>query len=165
MKEKLSTLYAKDGTKKLISSLISILVGLLVGGIVVAIVGIFYSKISGAGIWDGIRLIFAGILNTIPGTVVAGKEYEHSYTLTLSGVSNKDNINIIVYIMDTYTGEVVNACTIKTRDIQGGVADMIVDTNDAPVEYFNLQGIRVANPAEGQIYIRRQGTQATKVLF
>ena len=64
MKEKLSTLYAKDGTKKLISSLISILVGLLVGGIVVAIVGIFNSKISGAGIWDGIRLIFAGILNT-----------------------------------------------------------------------------------------------------
>ncbi|MGM9873261.1 MAG: Omp28-related outer membrane protein [Muribaculaceae bacterium] len=108
---------------------------------------------------------YAGILNTIPGTVVAGKEYEHSYTLTLSGVSNKDNINIIVYIMDTKTGEVVNACTIKTRDIQGGVADMIVDTNDAPVEYFNLQGIRVANPAEGQIYIRRQGTQATKVLF
>ena len=64
MKEKLSTLYAKDGTKKLISSLISILVGLLVGGIVVAIVGVFNSKISGAGIWDGIRLIFAGILNT-----------------------------------------------------------------------------------------------------
>ena len=64
MKEKLSTLYAKDGTKKLISSLISILVGLLVGGIVVAIVGVFNSKISGAGIWDGSRLIFAGILNT-----------------------------------------------------------------------------------------------------
>ena len=64
MKEKLSNLYAKDGTKKLISSLISILVGLLVGGIVVVIVGAFNSKISGAGIWDGIRLIFAGILNT-----------------------------------------------------------------------------------------------------
>ena len=64
MKEKLSSLYATDGTKKLISSLISILVGLLVGGIVVAIVGAFNSTISGAGIWDGIRLIFAGILNT-----------------------------------------------------------------------------------------------------
>ena len=108
---------------------------------------------------------FAGILNTIPGTVEAGKEYEHSYTLTLSGVNDPDKINVVVYIMNTSTGVVENACTIKTRDIQGGVADMIVDTNDAPVEYFNLQGIRVANPAEGQIYIRRQGTQATKVLF
>ena len=64
MKEKLSALYAKDGTKKVISSLISILAGLLVGGIVVVVVGIFNSKISGGGIWDGLRLIFAGILNT-----------------------------------------------------------------------------------------------------
>ena len=64
MKEKLSALYAKDGTKKVISSLISILAGLLVGGIVVVVVGIFNSKISGSGIWDGLRLIFAGILNT-----------------------------------------------------------------------------------------------------
>lgn len=33
---------------------------------------------------------------------------------------------------------------------------------DAPVEYFNLQGIRVLNPTHG-IYIRRQGTTVTKV--
>ena len=64
MKEKFSALYAKEGTKKVISSLISILAGLLVGGIVVIVVGAFNSKISGSGIWDGIRLIFAGILNT-----------------------------------------------------------------------------------------------------
>ena len=64
MKEKLTALYAKDGTKKLAASLISILVGLLVGGVVVVIVGLCNSKISGGGIWDGIRLIFAGILST-----------------------------------------------------------------------------------------------------
>ena len=55
MKEKFSALYAKEGTKKVISSLISILAGLLVGGIVVIVVGAFNSKISGSGIWDGIR--------------------------------------------------------------------------------------------------------------
>ena len=64
MKEKFSALYAKDATKKVISSLISILAGLLVGGIVVLAVGLFNSKISPSGIWDGIRLIFAGILST-----------------------------------------------------------------------------------------------------
>ena len=64
MKEKFSALYAKDATKKVISSLISILAGLLVGGIVVLAVGLFNSKITGSGIWDGIRLIFAGILST-----------------------------------------------------------------------------------------------------
>ncbi|MCH5325591.1 MAG: hypothetical protein J1E29_00115 [Duncaniella sp.] len=35
--------------------------------------------------------------------------------------------------------------------------------SDAPVEYFNLQGIRVANP-EGGIFIRRQGNTVTKVI-
>ncbi len=45
-----------------------------------------------------------------------------------------------------------------------GCIDIEVDPT-APVEYFNLQGIRVANPAPGQIYIRRQGTTATKIRF
>lgn len=34
--------------------------------------------------------------------------------------------------------------------------------DDAPVEYYNLQGVRVANPSGG-IFIRRQGDSATKV--
>ena len=37
------------------------------------------------------------------------------------------------------------------------------DNTNAPVEYFNLQGIRVANPENG-VFIRRQGTQVTKVV-
>lgn len=36
--------------------------------------------------------------------------------------------------------------------------------SDAPVEYFNLQGIRVANPAVGSIVIRRQGTSVEKLI-
>ncbi len=64
MKNSLLNLYEKDGTKKLLSSLISIIVGLLVGAIVVVVVGLTKDNISGAGIWDGVRLIFAGILST-----------------------------------------------------------------------------------------------------
>lgn len=46
-----------------------------------------------------------------------------------------------------------------------GVETIGVDNNaDAPVEYFNLQGMRVENPANG-IYIRRQGTEVTKVVI
>lgn len=36
--------------------------------------------------------------------------------------------------------------------------------NDGPVRWFNLQGIEVANPVPGSIYLRRQGTTTTKVL-
>lgn len=47
-----------------------------------------------------------------------------------------------------------------------GVDDVVVDEADenAPVEYYNLQGVRVENPANG-LYIKVQGKKATKVLL
>lgn len=41
-----------------------------------------------------------------------------------------------------------------------------METTDenAPVEYYNLQGLRVLNPENG-IYIRRQGSKVTKVII
>lgn len=44
-----------------------------------------------------------------------------------------------------------------------GVENVEVSDADAPVEYYNLQGIRVARPTAGNIYIRRQGNTASKV--
>ena len=64
MKEKLRTLYDKDGTQKVLASLISIIVGLMVGAVVVAIVGLSKQNIGVKGMWDGVRIIFAGILAT-----------------------------------------------------------------------------------------------------
>ena len=64
MKQKLTNLYAKNGTKKVLASLLSILAGLLLGSIVVIIVGLAEQKITTAGMWEGVRLIFAGILST-----------------------------------------------------------------------------------------------------
>ena len=64
MKNSLLNLYRKDGTKKVLASLISIFVGLLVGAVIVLIVGLTKDTITAAGIWDGIRLIFAGIFST-----------------------------------------------------------------------------------------------------
>ena len=63
MKNSLLNLYEKDATKKVLASLISILIGLLVGVVVVVIVGLTKDTITGAGIWDGVRLIFIGILS------------------------------------------------------------------------------------------------------
>ena len=64
MKQTLRTIYEKDATKKVLASLISILVGLFVGTIVVVLVGLSKDTITPKGIWDGVRLIFAGILST-----------------------------------------------------------------------------------------------------
>ena len=64
MKETLLTIYEKEGTKKLLASLLSIFVGLFVGAVAVAIVGLTKSTIGVKGMWDGVRMIFIGLLST-----------------------------------------------------------------------------------------------------
>ena len=44
-----------------------------------------------------------------------------------------------------------------------GIESVAVDNVAAAAEYFTLQGVRVTCPVSGGIYIRRQGTEATKV--
>ena len=56
----------------------------------------------------------------------------------------------------------LNSINVYTSGVPTGVEDVTVDEN-APVEYYNLQGVRVANPENG-IYIRRQGSKVSKVL-
>ena len=54
----------KDSTRKILASLLSILIGLIVGAVVVLLVGLSNERISLNGVWDGVRLIFVGILST-----------------------------------------------------------------------------------------------------
>ena len=45
-----------------------------------------------------------------------------------------------------------------------GVENIVVEEEiNAPVEYYNLQGVKVANPSNG-IFIKVQGNKASKVL-
>lgn len=44
-----------------------------------------------------------------------------------------------------------------------GVENVTVADTEAPAEYFNLQGVRVSNPANG-VFICRQGNKVTKVM-
>lgn len=50
-------------------------------------------------------------------------------------------------------------------NVVSGIEDVPADDNsNAPVEYYNLQGVKVANPENG-VYIRVQGDKAVKVLL
>ncbi len=47
-----------------------------------------------------------------------------------------------------------------------GIEDVDLPSVDgSPVLYFNIQGQRIANPAPGQLVIRRQGSKAAKIVF
>ncbi len=56
--------YSTDGAKSVLSALISILIGMTAGALLVVIVGLSKAEITGNGIWEGIRLVFLGILST-----------------------------------------------------------------------------------------------------
>ena len=64
MKDQGRTLLQKDGTKTVLASLLSIVIGLAVGSILVLVVGLFSDNLGMASAWEGIRLIFFGILST-----------------------------------------------------------------------------------------------------
>ena len=45
-----------------------------------------------------------------------------------------------------------------------GIGNVTVEDESAPVEYYNLQGVRLEQPAKGLV-IRKQGKRSTTVYF
>ncbi|MBD5225136.1 MAG: hypothetical protein HDS68_04095 [Bacteroidales bacterium] len=65
---------------------------------------------------------------------------------------------------DGYFGGTTYPMVIELPD-PAGINDAVADfDNNAPVEYFNLQGVRVANPAAGELVIKRQGANVSKTV-
>ena len=113
---------------------------------------------------------FSGIKGSIPTEIKAGQIYEYTHEITLlqSIGNNYDNVNVIVYLLNASNGQIENACILKSLGdgSYAGIEPVIddFDESDVPVEYYNLQGVRVSNPGAG-IFIRRQGNKVSKVLL
>lgn len=57
------------------------------------------------------------------------------------------------------------SCTaIKVTYVTSDGIEEVVTIDTTPVEYYNLQGVRLEEPAPGQIVIRRQGNKVEKIL-
>ena len=82
-----------------------------------------------------------------PGSIMVGPQTDKGISLRSIGAE----ASTIVFYANGNAGE------------SSGVSDIAVDEN-APVEYFNLQGVRIDNPAAGQIVIKRQGAKVTKTI-
>jgi hypothetical protein len=75
-----------------------------------------------------------------------------------------DNYDDSVHITMAET-TVLKKVTLVYPTEEAGVNFVEVSNDEnAPVEYFNLQGVRVSNPANG-LYIRRQGSKSSKILI
>ena len=72
------------------------------------------------------------------------------------------NDDVSVYIYHFVPGTVAEKL-IFAVDSTSGVENFETEDANAPVEYYNLQGVKVANPSNG-IFIKVQGNKASKVL-
>ena len=98
------------------------------------------------------------------GTKLNKWTYVDDYAIDLGAYEGKKIQIGYHYVAD---GTVCGGWQIKDILVMGkkssAVSDITVEDSDAPVVYYNMQGVRVANPANG-LYIRVQGKKATKVL-
>ena len=86
----------------------------------------------------------------------------NQFSLTISGLK-AGNIYDVTGFVASYNGTAQFQPTVVALDeIATGIEEVAAE--NAPVEYFNLQGIKVANPENG-IFIKKQGAKATKVVL
>ncbi len=88
---------------------------------------------------------------------------KNEYTLTLgegdiAQLTNTANHDIKL------CGDKVTLTKITLLHAEASAVEGICNDSEAPVEYYNLQGMKVSHPAEGGIYIRRQGNKVSKIL-
>ncbi|MDE6393753.1 MAG: hypothetical protein K2K77_00290 [Duncaniella sp.] len=107
----------------------------------------------------GVTLSIAGeTLNAPDGSAVAAPTTytEQEWLVPATAAATND-----VQITNT-NGCHIYFITVTAEDTTTAISEIASDEN-APVEYYNLQGIRVAEPSNG-IFIKRQGNKVQKVL-
>ncbi|MDE6291207.1 MAG: hypothetical protein K2M16_06720 [Muribaculaceae bacterium] len=124
------------------------------------VVGLVFNDVVVSG--NGIH----GVEGSVPDSLEPEEIATHSMTFDLSEISStlipdKSQLRIVAAILDA-KGEVLNCAKDEVNDTSTAVAGL--ESEDAPVEYFNLNGMKVAQPTEG-IFIRRQGSKTEKVVI
>ncbi len=116
----------------------------------------FAKKLGSAGDWNsfnasGNRYGFSSDATAALGQKVYFEQLNDPKAMSVTGITSTKTYTVTVDWNDK---------SVMVTE-PSGVENIVAD-NDAPVEYFTLQGIPVSEPGSG-LYIRRQGSQVSKV--
>lgn len=141
------------------------------------------------GIWD-----FNGLDNSMPLVLECGKSYDFHYNIEIPDTfeereirGNKTvvspaikaaNLSVVAFLVNRNSCEIVNAVSVPmseqaeerftTADLVeklGAGVSHIPAAIRGDAEYYSLQGMKVANPVEGEIYIELKDGKSRKVIF
>lgn len=99
---------------------------------------------------------------SVPENPKARTDYEYTYTLTLpDNLQHKENIEIIVMLINEVTGEIENADVKKFSEVQAEGTTAILQVpseSNAPALYYDLRGRAYqSKPTTKGIYIYKGG--------
>jgi hypothetical protein len=91
---------------------------------------------------------------------------DDSLPFYLRSVSSQENAYVTVEFYYNYEDPSKSIVIINSTNsvICGAESISVAEENESPVEYFNLNGVRVDGSVPG-LYIRRQGNKVTKVII
>lgn len=92
-----------------------------------------------------------------------GQRFSHSYSVGPEIVDENGKLARHIMLYKDYNG--LGVYTIAQEGFVSGVSNIITDNTNAPAEYFNLNGVRVQGELVPGLYIKRQGTEASKVVI
>lgn len=101
--------------------------------------------------WLNIQDI-VGVTDEAKGYTIGGQNHPTTSVVR----NNTKNAPLLIQGIKIFTYTDTNSGT-------GAVGDIIGENENAPVEYYNLQGMKVSGDQPG-LYIRRQGTKSEKVV-
>lgn len=100
-----------------------------------------------------------GFVKTGYGRTVALRPQVKEYSIPVADGKYTVGVQAISTANETYSP--FTTTTVETSGISG----ISAENTDAPVSYFNTQGIRVNNPAKGDVLIKVQGGKASKIVY
>lgn len=114
-------------------------------------------------IWISDSAVYPGYFQPNPANAMA---YSHIWNSTASQFAAGQDLTFrIRFVYNGGAAETPNQnYTVATEQSSSSAVEGI-EATEAPVEYYNLQGMKVGNPAAGQIVIVRQGNKARKVIM
>ena len=102
-----------------------------------------------------------GLMNDGIGNAYGGRRLHTFCPVTKTDANGKEAVEIL----NIKPGNGMSLYRLAQEGYTAGIESAtVVPDNNAPVEFFNLQGMRVENPENG-LFIRRQGSNVTKVIL
>lgn len=108
------------------------------------------------GDWSAMFIVPTTKDCVVPSTGLKNNEFDYSADHSNMWQVEEEGTYIVTFDLNNWTLNVAsNADT--------GVIELVTDKN-APVEYYNLQGVRVEDPSNG-LYLVRKGGKVSKIMI